>query len=136
MLSFCLIPAGGCQLCTHSLPIPKYHCLLEGSFYACLVPRGHLLISWLWKPGACDPGSHGTVNIGESVLGRSPPHSAYLWSVCERGLFACLGASAQGVDFWFDTQLQVYRGALRNRGSAFGTSLSVIGHWLWWRRSG
>lgn len=26
--------------------------------------------------GACDPGSHGTVNIGESVLGRSPPHGA------------------------------------------------------------
>lgn len=39
-----------------------------------LEPMGYSLAAWLWGPGqACVPGSHRTVTIGDTVLGRLPP---------------------------------------------------------------
>ena len=66
------------------------------------IPLDHLA---LVARGACIPGSHATVAIGEMVHDRLPPpghctgsalrHDPFPpWSFCEGGLFACPGALA------------------------------------------
>ena len=42
-------------------------------WFSQLPPREHFLIAWLWSPWACVSGSHGTVTIKDSILGRLPP---------------------------------------------------------------
>lgn len=76
-----LAPASGHHLYTLPLPHSKVQYLLEGNFrmpllpqFLWLPPRGHLLITWLRRLGACIPGSYGTT-IGATVLGKQPPQS-------------------------------------------------------------
>ena len=55
----------------YTYPVPQFLHLV--TWFLQLPPREHSLIPWLWRLWACVPGSHRTVTIRDSVLGRLPP---------------------------------------------------------------
>lgn len=121
LLPLCFIPAGGCiytPLAYFSQWVPSpcspsatlqgaLTCLWYPGFYvwcptfvasAQQIPFDHLALE---AREACVLGSHRFVTTGETVLGTLLPRAlhrqqteTYPQSSCERGLFACRGASA------------------------------------------
>lgn len=81
----------------------------------------HLDYLALVARGACVPGAHRTVAIGERVLGRlrSPGHCIdsrlrhTSQGFCEGGLFVCPGALAWEASFRFGTHIVAYSSALK-----------------------
>lgn len=64
-----------------------------------LLPRGHSLITWLWGPEACNPGSHGTVTTAQLLAAYNT------LPVFRRKRPICPGALALLAGFWSGTLL-------------------------------
>lgn len=97
--------------------VPGYYCtlvIMSGTSGICGCQPGDTLDHLaLVTAGACLSGSHGTMAIGQTVLGRLPPaghctdselkHTTQ--SFCEAGLFECPGAVVSGAGFRLGTHL-------------------------------